>query len=68
MVAMLCPILTYRPSLSLQAELLTLNTLKDIFSDILMNLHAVVLVECDLVGIQYVYTASDGSQVPCEDI
>lgn len=49
MDAMLCPIFTYRPSLSLQAELGNRITLEDVFSDILMYLHAVILVESDLV-------------------
>lgn len=43
-------------------------TLVDIFGDILMNFHAVVLIKCDFIWVQNVDTTSDSSYASGEDI
>ena len=45
-----------------------MNTFVDVFSDILVDFHAVVLVEGDLIWVQDVDSASDGSEISGEDV
>lgn len=45
-----------------------MNTFVDVFSDILVDLHAVVFVEGDLIWVQDVDSASDGFEISGEDV
>lgn len=67
-VAIPCPIFTYKPSLSLHAMNKIKITLKDILSNVLMYLHVIILIELYLIRVENFKATSYGTQIPCKDV